>query len=48
MTGPFISQLPLLIGIEILTIIAFVLSLLSIFAEDTDSGQYAIINVKRS
>jgi hypothetical protein len=50
MTGPFTSQIPLLIGIEILTIIVFVLSLLALFAGySTDSGhagQAAIITVK--
>jgi hypothetical protein len=32
MTGPFTSQIPLLIGIEVLTIVAFVLSILTLTA----------------
>ena len=32
MTGPFTSQIPLLIGVEVLTIVAFVLSILTLTA----------------
>jgi len=48
MTGPFTSQLPLLIGIEVLTSVSFVLSLLALFA-GTSTGslkQSAIITVQ--